>query len=575
MKQKLLVLFLLAATIIGCTKPTKPRAKVNLPENISLVGEYNALMRFTPTAKYLLLPVQESAGENYVRVLRAGREVHNFVIRLAVDSIDYFVPYEWTDSSDVLMDVRFWDAEVDRTTCVCWNAIHQSDIFDTANREPLRPQFHHSPLYGWMNDPNGMYYDDQTGLWHLYFQYNPYGSMWQNMTWGHSTSSDLIHWTQQPNAILPDGLGTIFSGSCVVDKNNTAGFGENAVIALYTSARDAQTQSLSYSVDGGMTFTAYAGNPVLVDSIPDFRDPKVFWNEQASCWTMILACGQEMRFYHSPDLKHWTFASRFGKGYGCHDGVWECPDLLKLGDKWILLCNINPGGPFGGSATQYFVGEWDGTTFTCLDDPKETKWLDYGKDHYATVTFHNAPDNRVTALAWVSNWQYANMLPMKQYRSQNSLPRDLSLYQDDKGEYRVAVHPSKEAVALKGEKTSQLSSTSLVEVVCPRTDKKTTITLSNDKGEKVVMTYDFHQNTFSMDRHHSGLTAFSQDFPATTKTPLFVSKDEHKLLLYIDHCVLEAFDADGAWAMTNLVFPTTPYNHLDVVGGEATIYEIK
>ncbi|MBO4519388.1 MAG: DUF4980 domain-containing protein [Paludibacteraceae bacterium] len=539
-------------------------------------------MRFTPEAKYLLLPIQESATEGRMRVLIGQHEVDNFVIRLAVDSIDYYVPYAWpTDTGTVLLDMCFWDKEVDRTACVCWDSIYQSDEFDTTNREPMRPEYHHTPLYGWMNDPNGMFYDDQTGLWHLYFQYNPYGSLWQNMTWGHSTSPDLIHWTHHPEAIRPNALGTIFSGSCVVDRNNSAGFGENAVIAIYTNSEMCgQSQSIAYSLDGGMTFTPYEGNPVLADSLPDFRDPKVFWDEQANCWTMALACQQEIRFFQSPDLKNWTFVSRFGKGYGCHDGVWECPDLIRLDNHYVLLVNINPGGPFGGSATQYFVGDWDGKEFIVESQKskEESKWLDYGKDHYATVTFHNAPDSRVTALAWVSNWEYANKLPMTQYRSQNSLPRELSLFQDDQGEYRVAVMPSPEALALKGNQIDAPTDECMIEITCPCENKKTVITLSNDKGEKVVMKLDLSKKTFSMDRKQSGDCSFSRDFAAVTTAPLFkmanANANANAVTLFIDHCVLEAFDGEGAWAMTNLVFPSAPYNHIHVVGGEATIYEI-
>ena len=397
--------------LTGCvasTDQSRPEA-APLPENISLSGNNHVVMRWVPEGHYLLLPVQESASEGRLRVIENGRETDNLVIRLAVDSIDYFVPYEWKSTAPVVMDMCFWNPDKKGTgNYVCWQAICQADTFDTSNREAHRPVYHHSPAYGWMNDPNGMYYDDATGLWHLYYQWNPYCSMWQNMTWGYSVSPDLIHWTHLPSAIMPDGLGTIFSGSAVIDRHNTAGFGENAVVAVYTQAEVCgQMQSIAYSTDGGLTFTPYTGNPVLTDSIADFRDPKVFWDELAECWTMALACQQEIRFYQSPDLKHWACVSRFGQGAGCHGGVWECPDLIKLSvvnsqpseEKWVLLVNINPGGPFGGSATQYFVGNWDGKEFVMdghglevRSQNAECKWLDYGKDHYAAVTWHNAPE---------------------------------------------------------------------------------------------------------------------------------------------------------------------------------------
>lgn len=434
-----------------------------------------------------------------------------------------------------------------------------------------------------MNDPNGMFYDEAAGVWHLYYQHNPFGTTWGPMHWGHATSTDLLTWEEHPIVLYPDSLGTIFSGSAVIDKNNTAGFGENAVVAIYTqSEKIGQNQSISYSLDGGQTFTAYEGNPVLIGDIADFRDPKVFWDEQSNQWTMALACQQEIRFYGSPNLKEWTYLSSFGEGYGAHGGVWECPDLVKLpitNDQsqmeqslWVLLLNINPGGPFGGSATQYFVGNWDGHTFTCMDTPEECKWLDYGKDHYATVTWHNAPDNRVVAIGWMSNWQYANQLPTVAFRSQNTIARDLTLFMDDAGEMRVRVMPSPESMALKGKPTKQLGDIAFVEL---ELTENAVITLSNDAGEKVMMTLDGTAQTFSMDRTESGDCSFSPDFAAVTTAPLFVHHTPYTVLLFIDHCSIEAFDAEGAWAMTNLVFPSAPYNHIDVQGGKATIYELK
>ena len=441
-----------------------------------------------------------------------------------------------------------------------------------ATDEPFRSVYHHSPEAHWMNDPNGMFYDEQNQEWHLYYQYYPEGCTWGPMHWAHSTSKDLIHWTHLPVALYPDSLGLIFSGSAVIDRMNTAGFGENALVAIYTSAGETQQQSIAYSLDGGLTFTKYEGNPVLSGDIIDFRDPKVFWDEQSNQWIMTLACQYEVRFYGSPDLKNWHLESRFGAEYGCHGGVWECPDLVQFNDMWVLLLNINPGGPFGGSATQYFVGNWDGHTFTCMDTPEETKWLDYGKDHYATVTWHNAPDNRVVAIGWMSNWQYANQLPTVAFRSQNTIARDLSLFIDDAGEVRVRVMPSVESMALKGKQTKQLGDIAFIELEL--TDDAM-VTLSNDAGEKVVMTLDAEAQTFSMDRTESGDCAFSPDFAAVTTAPLFVHRPSYIVHLFIDHCSIEAFDANGYWAMTNLVFPSAPYNHIDVQGGKATIYDIR
>ncbi|MBQ4028884.1 MAG: glycoside hydrolase family 32 protein, partial [Prevotella sp.] len=396
---------------------------------------------------------------------------------------------------------------------------------------------------------------------------NPYGSQWENMTWGHSSSRDLIHWEAQPTAIEADALGTIFSGSCVVDKKN------DRVVAFYTSAGQNQVQSMAVSKDNGVTFQKNPTNPILTSNDPDFRDPKAFWNPEIQKWNLILAVGQEMRIYSSSNLKDWTYESSFGKGYGNHDGVWECPDLMKLQvrgtdkQKWMLICNINPGGPFGGSATQYFVGEFDGKKFTC--EHKDTRWMDYGKDHYATVTFDNAPDGRRIALAWMSNWQYANQVPTQQFRSANSVPRDLNLF-EYKGETYCSVTPSKELLALRGKKVKKPTQT--CEIVVD-TKGKTEIELSNTKGEKVIMNYDAQNHTFSMDRNKSGDTSFSEAFPFVTVAPTY--GDIHQLRIFIDNCSIEAFDAEGKMAMTNLVFPSEPYTMIKVKGGKATIYDIK
>ena len=535
-----------------------------------VLGENHAMMRVTKDAKYLLLPVQESEDIAAIAVLNGRNDmVQRLNVRLAVNRVDYWVPLSLTPNPSPtgegnyrLLDIEF---RGDRRQTgavkdfVCWKEIKYSDTFDTANRERFRPMYHHTPLYGWMNDPNGMFYKD--GVWHLYYQYNPYGSQWENMTWGHSTSRDLVHWEAQPLAIEPDWLGTIFSGSCV-----TRG---DEVVAIYTSAGHHQTQSIAISKDNGQTFTKYEGNPVLTSDVPDFRDPNPFWNEDIQAWNMILAVGQEMRIYSSKDLKEWKEESRFGLGYGNHDGVWECPDLMKIGEKWVLICNINPGGPFGGSATQYFVGQFDGHKFTCESKPEVTKWLDYGKDHYATVSFYNAPEGRHTVLAWMSNWQYANQVPTKQFRSANSIPRDLGLFTCGEETY-VSVTPSKEMLAGRGAKVKQ--PTEACEIVID-VKKQAEIVLQNAKGEQVTMTYDGAKQTFSMDRTKSGDVSFSPDFACVTEAPTYGTVKQ--LRLFIDRCSIEAFDADGKMAMTNLVFPSEPYNNIKVKGGKTTIYEIK
>ena len=532
-----------------------------------VLGDKHAMLRVNKTERYVLLPVQETEDIASIAILNGKNEmVQRINVKLAVDRVDYYVPYELKGAK--LFDIEFHGDRRQKGAMgefTCWKEIKFSNTFDTANRERFRPVYHHTPLYGWMNDPNGMFYKD--GVWHLYYQWNPYGSQWENMHWGHSTSKDLIHWEAQPMALEPDWLGAIFSGSCVTKGNE--------VVAMYTTAGHHQTQSIAFSKDGGRTFQKFGGNPVLTADVPDFRDPRPFWNEDIKAWNLILAVGQEMRIYSSKNLTDWKYESSFGKEYGNHGGVWECPDLFEIKDetlnikKWVLICNINPGGPFGGSATQYFVGQFDGRKFTCESMPKVTKWMDYGKDHYATVSFYNAPENRHVVLAWMSNWQYANQVPTKQYRSGNSIPRDLGLFTCGEETY-VSVKPSKEINALRGAKVKK--PTEACEIVVD-VKSQAEIVLSNTKGEQVVMTYDAAKQNFTMDRTESGDISFSEAFPCETKAPTYGTIKQ--LRIFVDRCSIEAFDADGKMAMTNLVFPSEPYNNIKVKGGKTTIYEIK
>lgn len=537
-----------------------------------ILSERQAMLRLQSEGSFLLLPVEEKSEMASVRVIDDNQVVKTFNVRLAADKADYCVPLAVKGGE--LLDITFHGdrrAKGALKELACWREMKYVDSFDTTNRERFRPVYHHTPVYGWMNDPNGMFYKD--GVWHLYYQWNPYGSQWENMTWGHSTSRDLIHWDAQPAAIEMDALGSIFSGSCVVVDKKRGGDADGSVVAFYTSAGQSQVQSMAVSHDNGSTFKKYAGNPVLTSGDPDFRDPKAFWNDQTRKWNLVLAVGQEMRFYSSTDLKNWTYESSFGKGYGCHDGVWECPDMMKLpvrgtGEyKWMLICNINPGGIFGGSATQYFIGDFDGHEFRC--DHKDTRWMDYGKDHYATVTFDNAPDGRRVALAWMSNWQYANQVPTMQFRSANSVPRDLDLFAYN-GQIYCGVTPSKELLAVRGKKIKRPSDACEIVVDVKGTAE---IVLSNTKGEQVVMTYEARQQTFAMDRTKSGDVSFSENFATTTTAPTYGQL--HQLRIFIDRSSIEAFDSDGHVAMTNLVFPSEPYTILKVKGGKATVYDIK
>ena len=555
-------------------------------QDVSFLNNSHCIYRISKEnqgKKYLMIPVQENAEIANVKVVADNKQVKTLNIKLANNHIDYLVPLdlqEFAGEKSLALDIHV--NGTNRTddgiaSFGCWKKMQFSDIYDISNREQYRPIYHHTPAYGWMNDPNGMFYKD--GVWHLYFQRNPFGSQWENMTWGHSTSKDLVHWTFEGDPIQPDAWGSIFSGSAVVDKDNTAGFGKGAVIALYTSAGESQTQSMAYSTDNGKTFTKYEGNPVITSNVPDFRDPHMFWNEDIKKWNMILAAGQHMEIYTSDNLKDWKLESSFGAEYGNHSGVWECPDLMKMKvkgtnkEKWMLICNINPGGPSGGSATQYFIGDFDGYKFVCDTKPNVTKWMDYGKDHYATVTFDNAPDGRRVAIAWMSNWQYANVVPTQQYRSANSIPRDLGLFEYN-GDIYCSVLPSPEMTAARKIKKPGKALTEACELIVNPKRDVTVITLSNDKGEKVVMKYDAKAQTFSMDRTKSGKMDFSTDFPAVTKAPTFGKISQ--LRIFIDKSSIEVFDAEGKMAMTNLVFPNKPYNKVTIQGkAKYYVYNLK
>ena len=576
---------------------------------VNHLGVNNTLVRVTGDSRYLLLPVQESTDDARINVLVDGNVAETIYVRLAKSKTDYTVPFDLTPykGHDVILDVVIPQSRGsvrEAKDDACWRGIVLADTFDTANREKYRPAFHHTPLYGWMNDPNGMFYKD--GRWHLYYQYNPYGSKWQNMTWGHSVSDDLVNWEHLPEAIRPNGLGSVFSGSCAVDHDNTAGFGNDAVIALYTSAGTSQMQSLASSTDDGLTFNIYPSNPVLTLE-SEARDPKVFWNDSTKEWNMILAhaLDHEMLIFSSPDMKSWTLQSSFGKGLGAQGGVWECPDLFELPvtgtdeKKWVLLCNINPDGPFGGSGTQYFVGDFDGKTFKADTDAAgnvSTKWLDYGKDHYATVTWSDAPDGRRVALGWMSNWQYAADVPTMQFRSANTLPREMGLFRAPDGEVYASSAPSPELEALRGKLAAKVKKTTvgrkarsfalpsenggiceiLMDIEASKA-KTVNIGLSNIKGEKVVMQYDPAAATLSFDRTQSGITDFSEGFPAVTVTPTHEASGRIALRIFVDRSSMEVFGNDGEFVMTNLVFPRTPYTALSVSteGGNAKVENLR
>lgn len=446
--------------------------------------------------------------------------------------------------------------------------------------EPHRPQIHFSPKTGWMNDPNGMVYSN--GTYHLFFQHNPDSTVWGPMHWGHATSKDLVHWEQQPIALYPDSLGTIFSGSAVVDVNNTSGFGKSGktpLVAIFThhdpkgekaGRDDFQTQGIAYSLDEGKTWTKYAANPVLKNpGIRDFRDPKVFWYDAAKKWVMSLATLDRITFYSSKDLKNWVKESEFGKEVGAHGGVWECPDLFPLDYNgqtiWVLLVSINPGGPNGGSATQYFTGQFDGKTFVPYQT--DTRWIDYGPDDYAGVTWSNT-GNRKIFLGWMSNWQYANVVPTQLWRSANTVPRDLGIEKvNDK--YLVTSQPIKglnilneDSVVLKDievsnydltAKTGKLNGPAQLNLSSDKIESFS-ITLSNEAGEELIAGYDRAANNFFIDRSRSGKIDFEKGFAAKHTAPRFSKKENLNMTIIIDNASIELFADDGLSVITEIFF---------------------
>lgn len=452
----------------------------------------------------------------------------------------------------------------------------------TSRNEKYRPQIHYTPAKNWINDPNGMVYQD--GTYHLYYQYNPKGNGWGNMSWGHATSKDMIHWEEQKVAMVRDEWGDIFSGSAVIDRNNDAGFGENTLIAFYTGSGERQQQCMAYSKDGGMTFTQYAGNPVIANTeLPDFRDPKVFWHEESKQWIMSLALGWacKIEFWGSKNLKDWEKLSTFtSDSPRSNIGQWECPDLIRLpykgGEKWVLIVSNNPGGPVGGSGTEYFVGDFDGKEFKAmpLDYPL---WLDYGSDNYAGVTWSNLPGNRMVMIGWMNNWNYCGDVPCDPWRSAMTLPREVSL-KEFHGEPRLATTVVKEIDAICGDWTDsndgQIVSPSgayEAKVTLGKTEA-TSFRLENGRGQYLEVEINPAAGKVIAKRTATtGEYKFNRLFSIPTiVAPFNCEGDELELHIFVDQSSVEIINAEGTMAMTMLVFPNEPFDR--IIGVEGVSY---
>ncbi len=458
--------------------------------------------------------------------------------------------------------------------------------------EPLRPQFHFSPPSGWGNDPNGLVYHE--GVYHLFYQYYPNATVWGPMHWGHAVSKDMVQWEHKPIALFPDNKGMIFSGSAVVDHQNTSGFakdGKVPLVAIFTyhsmqgeksGATDFQTQGIAYSLDNGDTWAKYEGNPVLGNNgVKDLRDPKVFWHEETQSWIMVLVAGDHAKLYRSKNLKDWDNISDFGEEQGAKGGVWECPDLFPLivegtdVKKWVLIISIGSGGPNGGSATQYFVGDFDGTTFT--SDQTQYKWLDWGADNYAGVTYNNTPNGERIFIGWMSNWQYALKTPTTPWRSAMTLPRKLSLQKID-DEYVVYNYPlsavesladvtkGKEEIISAGENYAEQHenlNNALVSFTVPKQDFK--LSLSNEKGEKTALLLDASSNLLLLDRTQSGSTDFHYEFGNKLHYAALENlSNTLEIDIFMDASSIEVFLNKGQYVMTDQLFPSVPYTQLEI-----------
>ena len=462
-----------------------------------------------------------------------------------------------------------------------------------AYHEQYRPQLHFSPKAHWINDPNGMVY--YNGVYHLFFQYYPGATLWGPMHWAHATSTDLVHWQEQPIALYPDSLGYIFSGSAVADVKNTSGFGKGGkipLVAIFTHhdpvgekarTNNYQNQSIAYSLDNGKTWTKYSGNPVIKNpGITDFRDPKVSWFEAGKKWIMTLATKDHITFYSSPNLKEWTKESEFGKELGAHGGVWECPDLFTLDykgtKKWILIVNINPGGPNGGSATQYFTGSFDGHTFT--PDESVTQWLDYGPDEYAGITWSNT-GNRKIFLGWMSNWEYAGLVPTQLWRGAMTIPRELGLTKVN-NRFLITSTPVKE-LTKTGTPFATLTNIKVKDYTVVNSQKIITpfqltltadaindcsIAFSNAAGEQLIVGFDKKLNQYYIDRTNAGKKDFHKDFAAKHTAPRFATGNKLQLTLVMDQASMELFADEGLTTMTEIFFPESLLNQVRIQAPE-------
>lgn len=430
-----------------------------------------------------------------------------------------------------------------------------------------RPYLHFTAGAGWINDPNGLVFDGS--YYHLFYQYDPHSILHGPMYWGHARTKDFITWEDLPIALSPDEHGEIFSGSAVIDRENTSGFGKNGtspMVAVFTHHKEqdgtvVQSQSLAYSLDGGLTFEKYAGNPVVTTGMADFRDPKVFWHAELKKWIMVVIGGRNTMFYTSPDLKNWTHTGTFTTPNPKPAGIWECPDLIRFdtdeGEKWVLMVSINSGsdGDFG---MQYFVGDFDGRTFTSETPAEEVLMLDFGYDNYAAVTY-NGIGNRTVCIGWMNCWHYGDQIPADTFRGAMTIPRELSLKKTAAG-YRLYQSPVRELWNAAVPVDSLPQGPCAVKLTLNGTRNQ--ITLRNNDNH-LSIAVDEEKGTVTIDRAgcgHSELGAFFNE----PRTGYFQHIQSRELLLLIDTTSVEVFAAGGALVGTVQYFTEKPFSRIEM-----------
>ena len=470
------------------------------------------------------------------------------------------------------------------------------------NDQHFRPLYHFSPPANWLNDPNGLVF--YQGEYHLFYQYHPGSSVWGPMHWGHAVSLDLMNWRHLPVALYPDEHGMIFSGSAVIDWENSAGFGKEAMVAVFTHHHDHyEAQSLAYSNDCGRTWTKYTGNPVLLppDGLCDFRDPKVFWYEEngAGYWVMVLAAHHAIRFYTSPNLIDWTPVSTFGEHYGAHNSVWETPDLFRLPvegcdqSRWVLTVGIGSGGPGGASGMQYFIGQFDGKAFTSDNSESTVLWVDFGADYYAAQSWSDSPDGRRLMIGWLNNWQYAQLIPTTTWRGVLSLPREMSLRRTADG-IRLFQQPAAEVLNQRGahiewtDLNVSPGDNPLVNlhgcaleldvafIVNPQVEYFG-FRLRVGAGEQTIIAYDMREQKLFVDRSHSGQTDFEPGFTRVHFAKMRPVDGIVHLQIFLDWSCIEVFGNDGEVTITDTIFPAEASQGVELFaqGGEVQVRLLK